>query len=82
MIGTTRETVTRAMARFKKQKLIEIRGATLLLRNKAALHEIAGRVELTAASIHAPLAGSEESRERLSASFRVLKDKEAACVAV
>jgi CRP/FNR family transcriptional regulator len=83
MIGTTRETVTRAMARFKKQKLIEVRGATLVLRNKAALHEIAGRVELVLPATHAPAAGLEkEPRERQNSSFRVLKDKQAACVAV
>jgi hypothetical protein len=54
-----------------------------VLRNQAALHEIAGRVEPVATSNHTPVAGFEkEPRERQNSSFRVLKDKQAACVAV
>lgn len=80
MIGTTRETVTRAMARFKKQKLIEVRGATLVLRNQSALLQIAGRGALFVA----PLAAKTYSEPlgRQIAAFRVLKDKQAACAAV
>ncbi len=48
MIGTTRETVTRVFARLKKQKLVEVRGATVVLRDKAGLQEIAGRAGITA----------------------------------
>ncbi len=77
MIGTTRETVTRALARFKKQKLIEVRGATLVLRNKTALLEIAGRASL---GEYGPAA--KEVRERQNSAFRVSKDKQAACVTV
>ncbi|MBZ5567372.1 MAG: Crp/Fnr family transcriptional regulator [Acidobacteriia bacterium] len=80
MIGTTRETVTRAMARFKKQKLIEVRGATLVLRNQKMLLEIAGRGALFVAPLttmpHAePLA-------RQNSAFRVVRDKQAACAIV
>lgn len=77
MIGTTRETVTRAMARFKKQKLIEVRGATLVLSNRRALLEIAGRGALFVAP-----AANSEPLGRQNSVFRVLKDKQAACAAV
>ena len=43
MVGTTRETVTRVLARFKKQGWIQVRGATILLSNMAALQDIAGK---------------------------------------
>jgi CRP/FNR family transcriptional regulator, cyclic AMP receptor protein len=83
MIGTTRETVTRAMARFKKQKLIAVRGATLVLLNQSALREIAGRAEAVATNDRTELTGAgTEPRERQNCSFRVLKEKQAACVAV
>ncbi len=80
MIGTTRETVTRALARFKKQKLIEIRGATLVLANTKALVDIAGRA---GAPFTAPMPKTHfEPVERQNSAFRVLKDKQPACVAV
>lgn len=41
LIGASRETVTRALADFKKQKLIELNGATLLIRNKVAMEKLA-----------------------------------------
>jgi CRP/FNR family cyclic AMP-dependent transcriptional regulator len=77
MIGTTRETVTRALARFKKQKLIEVRGATLVLRNKPALLEIAGRAGMGESESQV----GKKPREQNSA-FRVIKDKQPACVTV
>jgi CRP/FNR family cyclic AMP-dependent transcriptional regulator len=40
LIGTSRETVTRMMSDFKKKKLIETKGATLVLRNKPALEKM------------------------------------------
>ena len=43
MVGTTRETVTRVIARFRKAGLIEVKGATILLSNITALRDIAGR---------------------------------------
>jgi CRP/FNR family transcriptional regulator, cyclic AMP receptor protein len=40
MIGTSRETVTRVFAELRKQQIIQSRGATLLIRNKAALQHL------------------------------------------
>lgn len=40
MIGMTRETVTRLFADFKKKELIQLKGSTLVIRNKAALEKI------------------------------------------
>jgi hypothetical protein len=80
MIGTTRETVTRALARFKRLKLIEVRGATLVLKNRGALQELAGRGANPAPTGKEFETGGE--RERQTSSFRVLKDKQAACVTV
>ena len=40
MIGTSRETVTRIMAGFKKQRLIEQEGATLVVSNRPALESL------------------------------------------
>ena len=42
MISTSRETVTRALARLRKAKVIEIHGATLIVRDPAALRRLAG----------------------------------------
>ena len=40
MIGTTRETVTRLFADFKKKQLVQVKGATLVIRSKAALEKM------------------------------------------
>jgi len=40
MIGTTRETVSRLFSEFKKQQLVQLKGATLVIRNKAALEKM------------------------------------------
>jgi len=40
MIGTSRETVTRLFASFKRQRLVEVRGSTLILANKAGLERL------------------------------------------
>ena len=37
MIGTSRETVTRLIAGFKRKHLIEVRGSALIIKNKEAL---------------------------------------------
>lgn len=37
MIGTTRETVTRIFAEMKKQRILQLKGSTLVIHNKAAL---------------------------------------------
>jgi len=39
-IGASRETVTRVFADFKKKKLIDVRGSTLVLLNRAGLESI------------------------------------------
>jgi CRP/FNR family cyclic AMP-dependent transcriptional regulator len=41
MIGTSRETVTRLFAELKKRQIVLSRGATLVIRNKAALRALA-----------------------------------------
>lgn len=41
MIGTSRETVTRLFAEMKKQQIVQTNGSTLVIRNTAALNEIA-----------------------------------------
>ena len=40
LIGSSRETVTRMFGDFKKKKLIEVKGATVILRNKGALEKM------------------------------------------
>jgi CRP/FNR family transcriptional regulator, cyclic AMP receptor protein len=40
MIGTTRETVSRLLAGFKKRRLIEQHGATLIIPNRVALESL------------------------------------------
>jgi len=42
LIGTSRETVTRTLSQFKKQRLLELTGSTLIIRNKAALERLVG----------------------------------------
>jgi CRP/FNR family transcriptional regulator, cyclic AMP receptor protein len=41
MIGTSRETVTRLFADFKKRQLIQLKGSTLIIYNRAALEALA-----------------------------------------
>ena len=40
MIGASRETVTRLFAEFKRKKLIEVHGSTLVITNKAGLEQL------------------------------------------
>ena len=40
MIGTTRETVSRLFSAFKKKQLLQLKGATLIIRNKPALEKM------------------------------------------
>lgn len=40
LVGTSRETVTRLMGEFKKQRVLELKGSTLLIRNLAALKKL------------------------------------------
>jgi CRP-like cAMP-binding protein len=41
MIGASRETVSRLFASFKRKKLIEIRGSTLVVGSKTNLEKLA-----------------------------------------
>lgn len=41
MIGTTRETVSRLFSQFKKKQLLELKGSTLLIHDRAALEKLA-----------------------------------------
>lgn len=41
LIGCSRESVSRSLGEFKKQRLLELNGSTLLVRNKAALETLA-----------------------------------------
>ena len=40
IIGTTRETVSRLFSDFKKKQLLQLKGATLIIRNKPALEKM------------------------------------------
>src|SRR5215468_7272291 len=42
MIGTSRETVTRLFADFKKRELLQVKGSTLIIKNKAGLERVLG----------------------------------------
>ena len=51
MIGTSRETVTRLFAELKKRQIVQAKGSTLVIRNKAALKSLADGLRLRR-SIH------------------------------
>lgn len=40
MIGSSRETVTRLFTDFKKKQLLQVKGSTLIIKNKAALQSL------------------------------------------
>jgi len=40
IIGTTRETVSRLFSEFKKKQLLQLKGSTLVIRNRMALEKI------------------------------------------
>jgi CRP/FNR family transcriptional regulator len=40
IIGTTRETVSRLFSQFKKKQLLQLKGATLTIRSRAALQKM------------------------------------------
>jgi CRP/FNR family transcriptional regulator len=42
MIGTSRETVTRLFADFKRRQLVQVKGSTLVIRKKAELRSLVG----------------------------------------
>lgn len=43
MIGSTRETVTRILGNLRRKKVIELKGATLVVKDSARLKQIAGQ---------------------------------------
>lgn len=43
LIGSSRETITRILGEFRKKKLIEVNGSTMLVRNQAGLEALASR---------------------------------------
>jgi CRP/FNR family transcriptional regulator len=42
IIGTSRETVTRTLADFRKKQIAILKGSTLMIRNKMALERLVG----------------------------------------
>ena len=42
MIGTSRETVTRILSSFKRRDLVDVRGSTLIIRNRPWLQHLSG----------------------------------------
>jgi CRP/FNR family transcriptional regulator len=42
VIGTSRETVTRLLANFRRRQMATLKGSTLLIRNKSALERLVG----------------------------------------
>jgi CRP/FNR family transcriptional regulator, cyclic AMP receptor protein len=42
LIGTSRETVTRVLGEFREKQVAQLRGSSLLIRNKAALEKLIG----------------------------------------
>jgi CRP/FNR family transcriptional regulator, cyclic AMP receptor protein len=42
IIGMSRETVTRTLANFRKQRIAELQGSTLLIQNMTAIQKLAG----------------------------------------
>src|SRR5215470_9269863 len=40
MIGASRETVTRLLGEFKKKQILEVKGSTLIIKNKAGLESV------------------------------------------
>ena len=40
MVGTTRETVTRLLSDFKRRKIIEVKGSTVLVLQRDALEKM------------------------------------------
>ena len=42
MIGASRETVTRLFGEFKRKQLVQVKGSTLIIKNKAGLESVLG----------------------------------------
>jgi CRP/FNR family cyclic AMP-dependent transcriptional regulator len=69
MIGSSRETVTRMLARFRAKNYIEVHGSTLVIRNRGALQSLAdnqGSREPAAATLPRPTGNSAAWRQNLT----------------
>lgn len=42
IIGASRETVTRLFSDFKKKQFLQVKGSTVVIKNRAALEELVG----------------------------------------
>jgi len=42
MIGASRETVTRLFSDFKKKQFLQVKGSTVIIKNKAGLENLIG----------------------------------------
>jgi CRP/FNR family transcriptional regulator len=40
LTGTSRETITRTLAEFRKKDIVELKGSTLIIHNKSALERL------------------------------------------
>jgi CRP/FNR family cyclic AMP-dependent transcriptional regulator len=40
LIGTSRESITRTLSEFRKMEIVELKGSTLIIRNKTALGKL------------------------------------------
>jgi len=40
LIGTTRESITRTLAKFRKKDIVKLKGSTLIIHNKPALEQL------------------------------------------
>jgi len=40
LIGTTRESITRALAKFRRKDIVKLKGSTLIIHNKPALEQL------------------------------------------
>jgi len=47
MIGASRETVTRLFTDFKKKQLLQVKGSTVIIKNRAALESLLGSKPLS-----------------------------------
>lgn len=70
-IGASRETVTRALASFRKKQLASLTRSMLLVKNRAELEKIAGIVSVSTRPAEAPSNGSKRS----SAGTRLLSSR-------
>jgi CRP-like cAMP-binding protein len=41
-VGTSRETITRLLSEFRRNEMAELKGSTLIIRNRSALKSLVG----------------------------------------